>query len=94
MEKKIKMMAASSEALHYLMSHPKSTDEEVLQYVTDFIMNENVKDDDIKFGMIAAATETYKIFMKNQKLTEKEYLNMIMQNIQGIIDNTNSFSEQ
>jgi hypothetical protein len=90
MDKKIKMVAASSVALHYLMSHPKSTDEEVLQYVADFIRNENVKEDDTKFGMIAAATEMYKIFMKNPKMTEKEYLRLIMENIPNIINNSAS----
>lgn len=91
MEKKIKMVAASSVALHYLMSHPKATDEEVLQYVSDFIVNENIKEDDIKFGMIAAATEMYNLYMKNPKMTEKEYLRIIMQNITNIIENANNF---
>lgn len=88
MEQKIKMMAAASEALHYLMSHQNATDEEVLQYVTDFIMNEHVKDDDIKFGMIAAATETYKMYRENPKMTEKEYLRKVMENIPRILENS------
>ncbi|MEM0465837.1 MAG: hypothetical protein QXW97_04030 [Candidatus Pacearchaeota archaeon] len=92
MEKKIKMIAAASEALKFLIAHPKSTDEEVIQYVTNFIMNEKIKDEDIKFGMIAAATETYKIFMQNSKMTEKEYLRKIMERIPIIIENSKSIN--
>lgn len=88
MEKKIKMMAAASVALHYMMGHSNATDEEVLQYVADFIMQENVRDDDIKFGMIAAATETYKLYRENSKMTEKEYLRKVMENIPKILDNS------
>ncbi|MBR9704976.1 hypothetical protein GOV12_06185 [Candidatus Pacearchaeota archaeon] len=88
MEKKIKMMAASSVALQYLMSHQNSTDEEVMQDVANFIMEENIKDDEIKFAMIAAATETYNIFMNSPKMTEKEYLKIVMENIPKIINNS------
>ena len=87
MEKKIKMMAAASEALHYLRAHQKVTDEELLQYVTDYIVSENIKEYDVKFGMIAAATHTYKTFMKNPRLTDKEILRLVMETIPEILAN-------
>lgn len=88
MELKIKMMAAASSALEYLRSHKNVTDEEVLQHVSDFILDERIKDYNIKFGMIAAATETYKIFQKESaNLSDKEILRKVMLRIPEIIEN-------
>ncbi len=85
MEAKIKMIAAATEALNFLRKNPKAIDSEVLQYVTDYIVSENIKDYGIKFGMIAAATEAYNIFMKDSKLSDKEILKQVMLKIPDIM---------
>jgi hypothetical protein len=90
MEAKIKMIAAATEALNFLRRNPKAMDSEVLQYVTDYIVSEGIKDYSVKFGMIAAATEAYNIFMKETKLTDKEILKKVMVRIPEILGTIDS----
>lgn len=90
MEDKIKMMAAATEALRFLRMNPKSMDSEVLQSVADLIAEQNIRDNSVKFAMIAAASETYKIFMKeSEKLNDKEILKEVMQRIPFILESMN-----
>jgi hypothetical protein len=87
MEAKIKMMAAASEALHFLRRNSKVTDEELHQDIADFILRERVKDYSTKFAMIAAATETYNLYRTESNLTDKEILRRVMTKIPEIMAN-------
>lgn len=86
MEKKIKMMATASEALHFLRNNPNSIDEEIFQYISSYISNESIKDEDVKFGMIAAAAETSRIMRENPRLSDKEILKKVMEKIPRLLE--------
>jgi hypothetical protein len=87
MEHKIKMMAAASEALQFLRRNSKVTDEELHQHIADYIVSQNIRDYSTKFGMIAAATETYNIYMKESGIGDKEILRKVMLKIPEILQN-------
>jgi len=87
MEHKIKMMAASSEALQFLRRNSKVTDEELMQHIADYIVSQNIRDYPTKFGMIAAATETYNLYMKESNTSDKEILRKVMLKIPEILQN-------
>jgi len=81
METKIKMMAAASEVFSYRKRNPHAIHEEVFQHVSDFINQQNLKDENAKIAMVGAAGKAFEMFTKNptvpEKILLKEFMNFI-----------------
>jgi hypothetical protein len=87
MEAQIRMISAASKVLSFRKQSPYAIDEDIFQYVSDYISEENVKDEKVKLAMIAASAEAFDISRKNPKFSEKDVLRELMGKIPGIIAN-------
>jgi len=88
MEIQIKMVGAASEVFAYKKRNPNAIHEEVFQYIADYIsQREKVKDEKIKFAMIAAAGKAFEMIHKNPDSSEKALLRDFMNEIPGILYN-------
>lgn len=86
MEAQIRMISAASKVLSFRKQSPYAIDEDIFQYVSDFIETENIKDDKVKLAMIASAAEAFSISKKNPKFSEKDVLRELMAKIPMILE--------
>jgi hypothetical protein len=94
MEEKIKMISAAARLMNYKKQNPFAIEEEVFQDVSDYISEmKDIKDEKIKIGMMATAAEAFNISKENPKLTEKQVLGRVMEELSGIILETNQEEE-
>ncbi|MBS3080759.1 hypothetical protein J4221_04775 [Candidatus Pacearchaeota archaeon] len=87
MERAIKMISSASKSLHYLKNNPYAIDEEIFQYITDYISEESIKDEITKRAMIASASRAIELRKKHKNMTEKQILKIVMEEVPGIINN-------
>lgn len=88
MEIKIRMVSAASEVFSYKKRNPGAIHEEVFQHIADYISkHEKIKDERIKFAMIAAAGKAFEIANKNPETSERILLKEFIDEIPEILCN-------
>ncbi len=84
MEIKIRMISSASRALDFVKENPFAIDEEIFQHISDYISDEDVREEKIRRGMIASASRAIYLARQNKNLSEKEILKIIMEEIPGL----------
>ncbi len=86
METEIKMICSASRVLSYTKEYPYAIEEEIFQDLSNYINEENIKDEKIIRCMIASASKALKIKRKTN-LSEKQILKTVFEEIPQIVDN-------
>lgn len=86
MELQIKMIGVASEVFSYKKKKPDAIHEEIFQHITNYIsQKEKIKDEKIKFAMIAAAGRAFELANKNPGISEKILLREFIEEIPRIL---------
>jgi hypothetical protein len=84
MEIKIRMISSASKAISFIKQNPLAIDEEAFQYISDFISDEDVKEEKSRRGMIASASHAIRLTRKNPLMSEKDILRIVMEDLPAL----------
>jgi len=88
MEIQIRMVSTASEVFSYKKKNPNAIHEEVFQHIADYISHrEKVKDEKMKFAMIAAAGKAFEMANQNPDMPEKALIKEFMGEIPMLLNN-------
>jgi hydroxymethylpyrimidine/phosphomethylpyrimidine kinase len=81
----VSMMTAVTETLKFKRGNPKVDHEKIMQHISN--MAKNVRNQNAKIGMVAAASKTLLILEKEPNLTDKEVMKRVMEELPNILEN-------
>jgi len=80
---KVNMMTAVTEVLNFRKNNPNADHEKIMQHISNIA--KNTRNHQAKLGMIASASKALSIIEKNPRLTDKEVIKQVMEEIPNIL---------
>jgi len=84
-DKQVHMMSAVTEVLKFRKGNPKVDNEKMMQHISN--MAKNIRNQQTKIGMVAAASKALSIIEIEPNLTDKEVMKKVMNELPNILDN-------